>query len=70
MIYVINFRQLYKRLEITEIKQIYRRNNPTDLMTKNKPFSASIILIDINRINLHKTEWVESATAMKETKRI
>lgn len=59
MINVISFCQLYKRHEIIEIKWIHRYNNLADLITKQKLFSALKTLIDINRINLDITEWVE-----------
>ena len=51
-----------------EIKWIHRHNNPDDLVTKNKLFSALKRLIDINWINLNTTKWVKRAERMASTK--
>lgn len=66
MIDVMSLRQWYERREQTEIKWIYGHNNPADLMTKSKLFSALKTLIDTNRINLDITEWIERAEQKKE----
>ena len=52
-------RQLYKRREIAEVKQINRDSNPADTMTKNKLLLALKRLININRIKLKTVEQVE-----------
>jgi hypothetical protein len=63
MIDVMTLRQCYERREITEVKWIHESNNLADFMTKSKSSSALRTMIDINRINLNISEWVERATA-------
>ena len=55
-------RQLYKRREIAEVKQINRDSNPTDAITKSKLSSAFKQLINTNQIELKTVEWVECTT--------
>ena len=55
-------RQLYKRREIAEVKQINRNSNPTDAITKSKPSPALKQLINTNQIKLKTVEWVKHAT--------
>ncbi len=62
MIDVMSLRQLYEQREITEVKWIYGHHNPADSMTKAKAPSALKNLIEINRININTTEWVERAS--------
>ena len=42
-----------------EVKWINGGNNPVDAMTKAKPCQAFKALININKLNLEVTEWVE-----------
>ena len=70
MIDVLSLRQSYERREVTEIKWIHGHNNPADSMTKTKPSSALKTVIDINRINLDTTKWVERAAGTKEKKEV
>ena len=51
--------QAYKQREIMEIKWISGGNNLVDAITKVKPCQALKALIDINKLNLQVTEWVE-----------
>ena len=51
--------QAYERREIIEVKWINGGNNPVDAMTKARPCQALKTLIDINKLNLQVTEWVE-----------
>ena len=51
--------QLYKHREIIKVKWINSNNNPTDLMTKGKAFTAFKKLIDTNYLELQTMEWVE-----------
>jgi hypothetical protein len=51
--------QSYKGREITEVLWINGDNNPTDAMTKVCPCQALWNLVDINRIDLQATGWVE-----------
>ena len=51
--------QAYERYEITEVKWITSEDNLVDTMTKVKPCQALKTLIDINKLNLKVTEWVE-----------
>ena len=44
--------QAYKRKQITEVKWINRNTNPTDAITKDKPYTALLQLIDTNRVKL------------------
>ena len=59
MIDVMCFYQLYKRREITEVKQINGNSNPTNLITKGKASTALKKLIDTNYLKLQTMEWVE-----------
>ena len=52
-------RQAYEQHEITEVKWISGGNNPAEAMTKAKPCQALKTLININKLNLRVTEWVE-----------
>ena len=51
--------QLYKRKEITKVKQIDSNSNPTDLMIKGKASTAFKKLINTNYLKLQTMEWVE-----------
>ena len=51
--------QAYERCEITEVKWINGRDNPVDAITKAKLCQALKTLIDMNKLNLEVTEWVE-----------
>jgi hypothetical protein len=51
--------QAYKQHKITEIKWIGSRDNPADAITKAKLYQALKILINIKKLNLKVTEWVE-----------
>ena len=42
-----------------EVKWINGGNNPVDVMTKARPCQALKTLIDINKLNLQVTKWVE-----------
>ena len=59
MIDVMCLRQAYKRRQITKIKWIDRDTNPTDAMTKGKPYTVLSQLIDINRVELRAVGWVK-----------
>ena len=59
MVDLMCLRQAYERREITEVKWISGGNNPVDAMTKVKPCQALKTLININKLNLKVTEWVE-----------
>ena len=59
MVDLMCLRQAYKRREITEVKWISGGNNLVDAMTKAKPCQALKTLININKLNLKVTEWVE-----------
>jgi hypothetical protein len=48
-----------KQHKITEIKWIGSRDNPADAITKAKLYQALKILINIKKLNLKVTEWVE-----------
>ena len=48
IINIMCLRQLYERHKIAEVKWINRDSNPTDAITKSKPFSALKQLIDTN----------------------
>ena len=52
-------RQLYKRREITEVKQIDSNSNPTNLITKSKASIALKKLINTNYLELQAIEQVE-----------
>jgi hypothetical protein len=65
MINVMTLRQCYERREIIKMKWVHEVNNSVDSMTKIKSSSTLKTMIDINRINLNITEWVERATARK-----
>jgi hypothetical protein len=52
MIDIIYFQETYKRKQIMEIKEIDRKTNPIDTITKNKPCIAFTRLIDTNQIDL------------------
>ena len=51
--------QAYKRKQITKVKQINRDTNPIDTMTKGKPYTALLQLININRVKLQAVGWVK-----------
>ena len=51
--------QLYDHKEITEVKWIDGDNNPADLMTKSKAFTALKRLIGTNYLELQAMEWVK-----------
>jgi hypothetical protein len=59
MVDLMCLRQAYERYEITEVKWINSGNNPADAMTKAKLCQALRTLIDMNKLNLEVTEWVE-----------
>jgi hypothetical protein len=51
--------QAYKRREIIEVKWIRGGNNPTDAITKAKPYQALKTLINTNKLNLEVNKWVK-----------
>jgi hypothetical protein len=51
--------QAYEQHEITEVKWISSEDNPADAMTKVKLCQALKTLINMNKLNLKVTEWVE-----------
>ena len=51
--------QAYKRRQITEVKWIDGDTNPADAITKGKPCTALLQLININRVELWAIEWVK-----------
>ena len=51
--------QAYEWREIMEVKWISNGNNLVDAMTKAKPCQALKTLINMNKLNLEVTEWVE-----------
>ena len=59
MVDLMCLRQAYKQREIMEVKWISGGNNLVDTITKAKPCQALKTLIDINKLNLKVTEWVE-----------
>ena len=59
MIDILCLCQAYKRRLITEIVWIDGTTNPADAMTKSKPCQGLKDLIDINKINIKLTGWVE-----------
>jgi hypothetical protein len=61
MIDVMTLRQFYERREITEIIWIHGINNSANSMIKIKSSTVLKTMIDINKINLNTTEWVERA---------
>ena len=56
---VMCLRQLYKRREIIEVKQINSNSNPTNLITKSKVSTALRRLINTNYLELQAIEQVE-----------
>src|SRR5437667_8653703 len=56
MVDLMCLQQSYKRHKITEIKWIYGGTNPTNTMTKSKPYLALKLLVDTNKLNLQVTE--------------
>jgi len=56
MVDLMCLQQLYKRREIVEIKWINGGSNPTDAITKLKPYQALKDLININIIKLQVTK--------------
>ena len=52
-------RQAYERRQITEVKWIDGEANPADAMTKGKPYTALMRLINTNQIDLQAVGWVE-----------
>ena len=67
MIDLLCLRQSYERREIAEVKWIDGNTNPADAMTKGKPCSALKALLDMNKIDLKVTEWVERGEKGMET---
>ena len=59
MIDVMCLRQAYEQRLITEVKWINGEANPTDTMTKGKPYMALSQLIDTNQVELRAVGWVE-----------
>src|SRR6266700_2117587 len=59
MVDLMCLRQAYERREIIKVKWISGGNNLADAMTKAKPCQALKTLIDINKLNLKVTEWLE-----------
>jgi len=59
MVDLMCLRQAYERREITEVKWISSGDNLADAITKAKPCQALKTLININKLNLKVTEWVE-----------
>ena len=51
--------QAYKRHKIIKVKWISGEDNLADTITKVKPYQAFKTLININKLNLKVTEWVE-----------
>src|SRR6266480_2395057 len=60
-------RQSYERREIAEVKWIDGNTNPTNAMTKGKPYNALKAFLNMNKIDLKVTEWVERAEKGMET---
>ena len=52
MIDVMCLRQAYEQRQITEVKWINGDTNPADAMTKGKPCTALLQLIDTNQVKL------------------
>ncbi len=67
MIDLLCLRQSYECREIAEVKWIDGNTNPADAMTKGKPCSALKALLDMNKIDLKVTEWVERGEKGMET---
>ena len=59
MIDVMNLKQSYERRKITKMKWMNEKNNLVDSMIKFRKSSALKTLIDINRISLTISEWME-----------
>ena len=59
MIDIIALRQSYERREITEIRWIDGKDNPTDAMTKSTPNKALEEFIDSNQLNVRVEGWVQ-----------
>jgi hypothetical protein len=59
MIDIMALRQSYKRREITEIRWIDGKDNPTDAMTKSTPNKALEEFIDSNQLNVRVEGWVQ-----------
>ena len=60
MINILYLRQLYKRREITEVKQITGDTNPANAITKGKGVSSVLKqLLNTNNIKLEAIEQVE-----------
>ena len=70
MIDLLCLRQLYERREITEVKQIDGNTNPTNAIIKGKPCNALKVFLDMNKIDLKVTEWVERTEKGMETTKI
>jgi hypothetical protein len=51
--------QAYKQRQVIEVKWIDGDTNPTNTMTKSKPYIALSQLIDTNWIELQAVGWVE-----------
>jgi hypothetical protein len=51
--------QAYERRQITKVKWIDGDTNPIDAITKGKPYTALLQLIDTNRVELWAVGWVE-----------
>ena len=52
-------RQLYKRREIAEIKQIKGNTNLANSIIKLKVYNILKQLINTNKVNISVIEWVE-----------
>ena len=59
MVNLICLRQLYKRKEIAEIKQIKGNTNLANFITKLKAYNALKQLINTNKVNISVIKWVE-----------
>ena len=59
MVDLMCLRQSYERRLISEIRWIEGLNNAADDVTKDKPNSALICLIETNKMDLTALEWVE-----------
>jgi hypothetical protein len=51
--------QAYERRQVTKVKWIDKDTNPTDAITKSKPYTALLQLINTNWIELQAVGWVE-----------
>ena len=51
--------QAYKQRQITKVKWIDRDINPADAITKGKPYTVLLQLINTNQVELQAVGWVE-----------